>query len=230
MDNLVVWLVIGELILFGLIGFFRGFVKMAYGCIAIVISITLVSLLTPYVKDMLLHHTNLYEQLSKSCTEAIEEKYSRNESEKPKDEEDVYKGAGIVLPSGAKMLEGVLDKGKEAVSGIYEQVGSKVAMWILCAIAFVVTLLIVQILIHVIGGVLHLISKLPIIHGVDKIAGAAAGLMMGVLILWIIFVVLSTCCTSEKFDFVFRQIEENPITGFLYQNNLIVNFVVALVD
>ena len=54
-------------------------------------------------------------------------------------------------------------------------------------IAFVTVLILSWILVHVISALLGIVSHIPILKGVNRFTGMLAGLMQGLLIVWIAF-------------------------------------------
>ncbi len=220
------WLFWGFVIviaIFAIRGYCRGFIKVAFSLVAIILSIILVSVLTPYVKDVLVNRTDVYEKLSEKCTQAVEKKYqSHTKEEDPENEDEVLEGANISLPFAVKATMNVLNQGKASVEGLYEKAGRTVAMWILCALSFVLTLIIVRIIISLIEGALDLVTKLPVVHGTNQILGVAAGLLQGLLVIWIGCIILTVFCTSDTFDIIYKEIASNKYLQFVYEHNGIV--------
>lgn len=219
------WAVLAAFILFGLHGYRKGFVKIAYSLAAIILSIVLVSVLTPYVKDILLEKTQLYTKLTEKCTVRIEEKYAQETTEEPADQDELLKTVGIKLPSALTTTVKCMLQDEETSSNLYRMAGQQVAMWILCAISFVLTLILVAIIIEIIGGFLDIVTKLPLIHGFNRVMGIAAGLVQGLLVLWLAAVVLTIFCTSETIQPVMEAIYANKYLAYLYENNGILYFI-----
>lgn len=219
------WAILAVFILFGLRGYRKGFVKIAYSLTAIILGIVLVSVLTPYVKDVLLEKTQLYAKLTEKCTVRIEEKYAQNASEEPKDQADLLEQAGIKLPAALTTTVNCMLQDEEVSSNLYQMAGRQVAMWILCAISFVLTMILAGILIEIIGGFLDIVTKLPVLHGFNRIMGFGAGLVQGLLVLWLAAVVLTIFCTSKTVQPVMQAIYASPYLTFLYENNGILYFI-----
>lgn len=218
------WAVLAVFVLFALHGYRKGFVKIAYSLAAIILSIVLVSALTPYVKDVLLEKTQLYTKLTDKCSVRIEEKYAQNTSEEPKDQADLLEQAGVKLPPALTTTVSCMLQ-EEASSNLYHMAGRQVAMWILCAISFVLTMLLVGIIIEIIGGFLNIVARLPVLHGFNRIMGAGAGLVQGLLVFWLAAVVLTIFCTSKTVQPVMEAIYANKYLTFLYENNGILYFI-----
>lgn len=105
-------------------------------------------------------------------------------------------------------------------SAIGNYLTKHISNMLIAIILFIVLLIVVQIARLVIAS-LKFITKMPIIHGVNKLAGLAIGLAEGVLIVWIGFILF------ERFNFggygvqMLQQIEANAFLTLLYQKNYI---------
>lgn len=105
-------------------------------------------------------------------------------------------------------------------SAIGNYLTKHISNMLIAIILFIALLIIMQIARLVIAS-LKFITKMPIIHGVNKLAGLAIGLAEGVLIVWIGFILF------DRFNFggyeaqMLQQIENNAFLTLLYQKNYI---------
>ena len=81
-----------------------------------------------------------------------------------------------------------------AETGVYAGIAQSLAGFIVQGIAFVTVLILSWILVHVISTLLGIVSHIPILKGVNRFTGMLAGLMEGLLIVWIAFYI---CCTLQ---------------------------------
>ena len=77
------------------------------------------------------------------------------------------------------------------------------------------------ILIHFLIKWLDLVARLPIISGLNHIAGAVVGLLEGLLILWTAGFVLSLCSATPTGQMLEAQVYASPWLTFLYRYNII---------
>ena len=68
---------------------------------------------------------------------------------------------------------------------------------------------------------MDLIARLPIVSGINQIAGALLGGVQGLLCLWIGCVVVDLCSRTQWAQAVLEQIHISMWLTFLYQNNMI---------
>ena len=96
---------------------------------------------------------------------------------------------------------------------------------IINAISFIVTFVVILILLWVLCIALDLISKLPLLNQINKLAGLAAGLVHGLVIVWILFILLTVFGSSQFGQEAMQLIEENVILGVLYDYNVLLRFI-----
>ena len=68
---------------------------------------------------------------------------------------------------------------------------------------------------------LCLLTKLPIIHGLNRILGAATGFFEGTMIVWLIMFFIATFPTVSFSQLCYGQIVAVPFLSFLYENNFV---------
>ena len=82
-----------------------------------------------------------------------------------------------------------------------------------------------MILLHFISKVLGIVSRIPIIRGINKYLGTVAGALYGLMVIWIAFYIIALCSTSEVGGALISYIYESPFLTYLYENNLIVALI-----
>ena len=87
---------------FTLNGYRKGFIKVAFSLISIIVTILLVSVITPYVSDFLENHTPVYNIINEKCIESIKNSFNENNiSEASTDEKEEWID-GLWIPVQAK--------------------------------------------------------------------------------------------------------------------------------
>ncbi len=92
----------------------------------------------------------------------------------------------------------------------------------------VLLLCVVGIAHHLLGVVFFsakLISKLPVIHWVDKLLGMAAGALETVLILWMVYFLVMKSGLGMLGQQLLVYTEQNPILSWLYRYNFLAMWI-----
>lgn len=87
-------------------------------------------------------------------------------------------------------------------------------------VLFIAIVILMQIAQFISKG-LRLIFHLPIINGVNKIAGLALGALEGIIMLWIVFIILQFFTFGTIGLKILEGVQESAFLTYLYQNNYI---------
>lgn len=104
------------------------------------------------------------------------------------------------------------------ISVVMNYIKKDISNVVIGVILFIVIVLLVQVA-QVISKGLRIIFTLPIISGVNKIAGFALGIVEGVVLIWILFLLIQYFQLGAIETKVLQDVEQSQILSFLYQNN-----------
>lgn len=206
-------------------GYWRGFVRIAFTLVSMILVIVLVSWATPYMADFLKENTSIYESLAQKSAQQIQaaaENTMQNTLENTNSPGGIQM-EGMNLPKlwAEEFLNktgGVIQEVAED-SGIYQQAGEYIADWALRGIAFFVAFFLISILLKLVVGLLDIVTKLPLIKGLNRFFGGVAGLLLGLLIVWLLLFLVAITCTSQWGRIALGYINDSPFLSFLYHNN-----------
>lgn len=91
-----------------------------------------------------------------------------------------------VMASAGTILEGAVDTATTAASAAAENLIESIAYSMLFMIGF----LLLMLLLHVLCAAMGLLTKLPVVHGLNSLGGAVFGLVQGVLLVFLVVFVL----------------------------------------
>ena len=92
-------------------------------------------------------------------------------------------------------------------------------------IAFFAALIICAILMHFLQDMLDIVSKIPILKGVNKTLGVAAGLLQGLIIIWLFFYLLTLFQNVGWGEMLLSMIQESRFLTVLYENNILLYII-----
>ena len=93
---------------------------------------------------------------------------------------------------------------------------------------FVIMFLVVYILLRLVMKWLDIMAKLPVLSGMNQIAGAILGGIQGLFFLWLISLLLTACASTFWAAPILRQVEASPWLSFLYHYNLLSKLAVGI--
>ena len=187
-----------------LYGHWRGFFRMCTSVLSIVISLAAVRLAAPQAEHYL-------------------------------------RDSGLVQNIAGQLAEKLLDYTEESVGDsliirllgldtLAENAASQLSALIIKVICFLLIFILVKIIVRVIINVLDMFAAVPIISGLNQIAGAVVGFAEGVVYVWIFMMVMMIFSYTSFGSYVMARIHSDPLLGFIYENNLILRFLAGIVS
>ena len=227
--NWLFWVVVVFLGYHVIDGLRRGFIRKAVSAVSLVITLVLVTYLTPQITTFIQDHTSIHEKLSEKCSEIL---LNSNYNESLKTDQ-VLIIEDLELPENIKemLLENNNTESYDLlqVSGFHEYIGAYVANLIINALAYLLSFILIWTALQLLLMALDVVTKLPILRGLNQLAGGALGIVYGVALVWIAFLLVTVLCNGNFGRTFFELIKENPFLLFLYNQNVIMKIVFGLI-
>lgn len=209
-------------------GLRRGFIRKAVSAVSLIITLVLVTYLTPHITTFIQDHTSMHEKLQEKCSEMfLSEDYSADVKT-----DQVNMIENMDLPENIKemLLENNNTEAYEIlkVGGFREYVGAYLANLIINALAYLISFIVIWLALRALLTALDIVAKLPLLRGINKLAGGALGLVQGIVFVWIAFLLVSVLCNGNLGRQFFGLIHENPFLLFLYNQNVIMKILFGL--
>lgn len=217
--NIVFILVVLFFIISMAIGYNRGFIKTFFATFSLAIAVFIAVQGSPYV-GKILQRTPIYTGIAGQIEERLNVSGAQ-EASKVSQQIDAINQYDIPDALKEALIENNNSQIYEAlgITRFSEYVAAYLTCLILNVIAFLILFIVVLILLKLIAASLDLISKLPVLHGINKIGGLIFGLVHGLVNLWIVCIILTLFASTSFGQAIFRQINENPFLGMIYNNN-----------
>ena len=217
--------VLGIFILSIVVGINRGFIKIVASIFATLIILVLVVAAMPYTSQILAEKTPLKEVIEEKCYEWMPledvEIASREmqiqlveQSELPQLFKDL-----LLENNNAEVYENL------GVTSFVDYMVAYITKLISDIIAFLITFLVVSLIVRVVLYILDIIGHLPVLGGINRLAGGLVGCVTGVLIVWILFIAITILYDTQMGSLFLSNIEESQFLQFLYDHNILMGFV-----
>ena len=221
------WLSVGAgVFLIGMVlyGHYRGFLKQCVSLGALVLTIVIVKIATPYMTGFIKDNPSIRQ----GAADAI---LSIAGWEEPSMEDTGLPSAQrmsierLNLPQSVKDV--LLENNNSEIYKILgvdqfaEYVSMYLADMLINAIASILLFIAVFVLIHMVVRWLDLIARLPILYGLNHIAGALLGFAQGLVLLWVAGFVLSLFSATPVGKMLEEQVYASTWLTFLYRYTLI---------
>ena len=207
------WLLLLSLAVIGVcayLGWRAGFVKSVFSLMSTIAVIIITILVSPLVTDLLKSNETISGGISSKLEEIIDlSQIAQNMS--PEEENDPAAFIdGLQLPESIKekikesLADTLKEKEEEAAAFAGEKLQAleryiceRMTTIILNAVGFFVTFLLASAGVAILCYLLNVISKLPVLHQINTVAGIAFGALEGVVALWILFIAITMLGSTE---------------------------------
>lgn len=235
-------LAIAILIFTGYGGYRKGFVREIMSFFFVFLALALAWMINPYVNDFMMKKTPAYERIQESCLNLIdsqnmdEEKSDEESSDEESSDGKIMDGTiqeettfidGLNLP---KVLQKSLTDNNTAevykelaVDSFGDYVSGYLARLIVNGMSYLVSYILANLVIRLIGCVLNAIAELPLINGANRLTGALVGVAKGIVFLWIALLILTVLCSTETGKTGLALVEKDSFLRVVYRYDVLVN-------
>lgn len=233
MDISWTWLGIAVLALITaacIMGFRKGFVKEIVSVFFMLISFLLVWAVNPYVNTFVKEYTPVYDTIQDKCQTMVSEQIGNKKTLDKEEQNQVMEN--MELPD---LLKNALVENNTAetyrylaVSTFTEYISDSLAVMAVNGISFLISFVLSAAVIKLLGFILNVLTKLPVINGINKIAGAAVGGIKCIIFIWIAFLVLTLLCNTTLGQQGMALIQQDAFLNFLYSQNVFVKVFMSV--
>lgn len=224
------WMLISAIVLVAgmvVIGFFLGFFRMLLSTLALFLAI-----LGTYIFGGPIADRVADSGIGRSVETRIAEFVNKSIPNMPSEEDTTAQNEAIQkLPLPERITKHIIKYNDKKT---YEELGvdkfpaflTKFTTNLVISAAVYVTLFVVLLIaLILLIYLLDIASKLPIINGLNHLAGALLGFIYAIVLLWIFFILVSAFPNVKFFADCQKMITENNLLGTMYNNNLLMRLL-----
>lgn len=158
-------------------GFRRGFVKEIVSAFFMIISFLLVWVINPYVNTFVREYTPVYNIVQSNCQELVMEQTGSQKALDKEEQTQIMEKMELPDILKTSLMENNTAETYRylAVSTFAEYIADSLAVMIVNGISFLLSFIISAIVIRLLSYILNVLTNLPVIKGVNKIAGGDSG-------------------------------------------------------
>lgn len=213
-----------------LYGHYKGFIKLAVSAAALVITLFIVQAAMPQVTSILKSNTGIYNFFEDGMRKAmgIEEMVN---TEEPSEQREYIEGLSLPQQLKEALLENNNNEAYRVlgVETFTNYIASYLANSVINILGFLILFAIVFAVLHIITAWLDLVARLPIISGINKIAGALLGAAEGLFLLWLLCLLVMVFSGTQMGMYLVAQIESSTWLSYLYSHNLLSDIMLLAV-
>ena len=237
------WLSIGTgifLLSMVLYGHYRGFLRLAVSMSALVLSIAIVNVAMPHVNEFLKENTEIHQSIGKGFLKMAGSALISEDGDSvviSKESETEIEYQSVQMPAKQRelieqlnipeqMKDVLLENNNReiydllGVNAFLDYVGTYLGGMVFNLVGSTILFLAIYIGLRFAIRWMDLIAKLPILHGINQIAGAILGGLQGLILVWLLCLVIRICAEMPWTQIFLVQIRSSFWLRFLYDNNV----------
>lgn len=221
------WLLVVVLIILlgnAIIGMKVGFIKTVFSLVSLILALILTIWISPMVKNYMMNNEKFYNGIATKVEKLLpfgEEEIIEEEQPEAIEELSVPKS----IKEGLLKNNTVESYKEMAITSFKQYVSRYLTGVIINSLSFITTFIAIQLLLWVIFMALDLISKLPLLNQVNKTAGLLAGLVHGLILVWLFFILMNVFGGTAFGHSVMKLVGENEVLSIIYNNNILLKFI-----
>lgn len=221
-----IWIVVVVIVAGSVInGYHRGMIKTVFSLFSVLAALILTSVLAPVISKQLQNNEKLYSYVEEKVGQSLGDYTEKKDSAA----EQTAAIQSLPLPAAIrdKLLENrnsVVYKAMD-VNSLKDYVTKYVAGAVIQAGTFILLFLVINVALMILAAALNIISKLPILNGLNKTTGALVGLLQGLVLIWVLCILLTVFSSTEFAKEAFVRINESKILSAIYNNNLLLRSI-----
>ena len=210
-------------------GMKQGMVRSAFSLVSVVLTLFLGAVVNPYMSRFLTENTPIYETVQEKCEESVtkilEDKMSAQENK----EGQAQFIAGLPLPESMKKIlaeNNTVENYHHLLAQTFgEYLSHSIAKIAIGSISLILTFILVSIFMNLLAGMLDSIFSLPVLSLLNRVGGAILGAIQGIFFVWICFLIITLFWDAVWAKEAAKLIQENEITSFLYEQNILLHYL-----
>ncbi len=218
-----------------IVGWKTGFVKIVFSLVSTIVVIILTIMFSPIVVNVLKSSEMITTTVQNGLGSVVDLSGVLNLEEEVQPESFID---NLKVPDSMKEIltqaisnvfsenNASLEEYREEKLAVIENyICSLLTNIILNAIGFFITFVIASIAVAILCFVLNIISKLPVLHQINVLAGASVGAVEGLMLVWIGFIIITMLGSTEFGQNALELISESTLLSVLYDNNVLAKFI-----
>ena len=216
MKLLIIVIVLGLIAGTTLVGYHKGLLRMLVGAASLIIGFVFVYFFSGPVTDFVREHTSLYESVSHSVYEKVKSRaeadFAQTRQEQEESAAETFLPGVIVSAYNKKVTSEVTaDEYQRGLAGYVAGISVRIC-------GFLLTLIAALIVLRIIAKLTGIVSKIPIVGGINRLLGAALGLAKGLVVVALLFIFITMFSNLTFSQTILSAIKESGTLSFLYDN------------
>lgn len=208
-------------------GYRRGFLRIVVSFIGTIVIIIAAREAAPYVTDYLYNNTDAYEKIELGIEEMFKDANEKYDNSIPENQIKTIDSYNV--PDSLKnnlIINNTAEMYKTLVVDVFEDYVSRyLANTAIKAAGFVLAFIVLIIAFRLLLTVVNIISRIPIIRGINQFIGGCLGFVESLIIVWVFFFVAVMFIGNESGSYIFRMIADSEFLTLVFNTNILLGII-----
>ena len=206
------------------IGAAKGIIKMVFSVLVLLVAVIVTTAITPWLSNLLSKNTKWDDAVRKKV-ESYYEEHNLFMSQTSVPDLDSDNFPIMITDSIRDSAREYIDKGADKYNNFIVDATTNM---IFRTMVYLGTFLVIFVLLKLLGMLLDVVSKLPVLNEINRVGGALVGIAAGLIGIWIFFIRITSTSSTKFAVEVSEQITDNKFLTFIYEKNPIQYFLLKL--
>lgn len=208
-------------------GYRRGFLRIVVSFIGTIVIVIAAREAAPYVTDYLYNNTDAYEKIELGIEEMFKDANEKYDNSIPENQVKTIDSYNV--PDSLKnnlIINNTAEMYKTLVVDVFEDYVSRyLANTAIKAAGFVLAFIVLIIAFRLLLSFVNIISRIPIIRGINQFIGGCIGFIESLIIVWVFFFVAVMFIGNESGSYIFRMIADSEFLTLLFNTNILLGII-----
>lgn len=200
-------------------GYRQGLVRMLFSIVTFFVTIVLVRLLAPVGIQMLKNTDAVYDGVKAPVVRFLDEHVDgKQETQEVLDTCQIPESIKSTIMELAEKMD--MNQVTLFTPEMRDITADCITLWIIDLLAYVLMFIIINIALRIVGKLLNVFSRLPVVRVMNRLGGCLFGALEGVAFVWLGFVVVTIFSTTDWGRTCFEMIKSSSFLSVLYASNI----------
>jgi len=206
-------------------GYKKGFLRIAITLVGLVVITMVVTKIAPYVSNYLIEKTSAYESVKNRVADSFSD--DSINIEETDNQDQIMETYGLPDVIAGAIIENSKDVSTEDESenAFQEYASEYLSKMIIRAGTFIGLVAILWAAMTILLFTADILGKIPVLRTLNKLMGLGCGALVGVLVIWLLFLVVIAFIGGDLSKDMMMCVKENRLLSYLFNTNPLFRFV-----
>ena len=216
MSEVILLVIVLFIVAMFLLGYHRGLIRIGLSLALTVTSMILAFALAAPLKNYIKNNTPIYNNIKTNIEKQVDKEIDSIDELKLPD--TIIKDLEEHNTSDYKTEAGV--------DSLNEYIAVYLADICITMLSYIILFIAIRLASIIIMEIAGIFERLPVIAEINKFVGGLVGLVYGIVIIWVIFLIITLAQTTAVGEMLMESISNDPFLNYIYSTNILLKFLI----